>query len=175
MALEQHGISVTGWKQYEFDDDVNAITDYIENQRPKIPQYPALQGVIDDYEHWLTNLSWSEKYLTPDVSKGEAVFYRDKVNQILGEVLPADIIPGDIKKKIISQDPSTAPSMLVSLLKQLIPESLISTVKWTAFGAVVILSGGAIIYLFGPTIRAVANRKYLNPPQSNDIIKELKP
>lgn len=172
MALEQQGISATGWKQYAFDDDVNAITEYIENTRPQIAQHPDLEQVINDYEKWLTNLSWAEKYLTPETAKGEAVWYRDRVNTILGEHISPTIITGDIKKKIISQDPATAPNFLTSFLKQVIPESLISTIKWTAVGTVAILSGGAIIYLFGPAIRSVVTHKF---SKHNDIIKEEKP
>lgn len=168
MPLEQVNIvdpyvPWTGWGDYAFNDDVNAITTYIENQRPQIPNHPTLQAVIEDYEHWLTNLGWTEKYLTPDTAKGEAVYYRDKINTILGQIADPSIIPGDINKKIVPVDPNTAPSTLTNILNSIFGKSLTTTIKYVVVGGLIVASGGAILYLFGPAIRSkttdLINRK----------------
>lgn len=164
MALEQTNIidpyvPWTGWGDYAFNDDVNAITEYIENQRPKIREFPQLQSMIEQYESWLTNLSWFEKYMTPDATKGKAVYYRDQVNDIIKTKLdPADI-PGDIGTKIVPVDPSTAPDAWSTFMNQFIPESLSSGIKKIAIGVVIVATGGAVIYLFGPAIRSIVSAK----------------
>lgn len=155
----------TGLGDYAFNDDVNAISEYIENQRPQIPNHPTLQATIEEYEQWLMNLSWAEKYFTPETSLRQAVYYRDKVNSILGQQTNPTWIPSP--NKIIAQNPADAPTFLSKLLGS----SGVSTLKWT----VALLSGGAIIYLFGPAIRAVVKNKFVKEPTHNDIIKEQQP
>lgn len=157
MALEQTNIidpyvPWTGWGDYAFNDDVNAITEYIENQRPKIKEFPQLQSVIEEYEQWLTNLSWFEKYMTPDSTLGKAVYYRDQINDIIGTRLDPSTIPGDIANKIVPVDPKTAESPLATFVHQFIPQSVIT-------GFLVVLGGGAIIYLFGPAIKTIVTKK----------------
>lgn len=157
----------TGWGDYAFNDDVNAITEYIENQRPKIPKFPAIQKLIEDYEKWLVNLSWLEKYYTPDTSLGQAVWYRDRINELMGQSLNPSITTGDAYKKIVSVNPAEAKSFLENLFGQVLPQSLISTLKWAA----IIATGGVAVYLFGPAIR----NKLAQYSRTNDIIKGQMP
>jgi hypothetical protein len=175
MALQQVNIvdpylPWTGWGDYAFNDDVNAITEYIENQRPQIKVHPDLQPIIEQYESWLTQLSWFEKYMTPDTALGKAVYYRDQVNAILGHTVDPTITTGDVGKKIVPVDPKQESSPLSDFLTQIIPKSLINTVKYTLYGTIILATGGAVVYLFGPAIRTIASKKVEKHFSKNDII-----
>lgn len=164
MALNQVNIidpyvPWTGWGDYAFNDDVNAITEYIENQRPKIRQYPELQDIITQYEQWLTNLSWFEKYMTPDASLGKAVYYRDRVNDIIETPLDPTSVPADITTKIVPVDPSKSSDAFSTFIHQFIPESISKGIKTLVYGSLIIATGGAIVYMFGPAIRKVVTAK----------------
>lgn len=153
----------TGYMDYAFNDDVNAITEYIESKRPEIKTHPNLQKIIEDYESWLTNLSWTEKYFQIESTKGQAVWYRNKVNQELGQVLDPSIIPGDIKNKIAPIDPSAAPGIIGSLLNTLVPAADRKLILGVGIAAL----GGYLLWIFGPAIKNTATK--LSKPKNVPI------
>jgi len=79
-------VPFTGLGEYIFNDDINAITTYIENQRPNIRKWPKLQGMIEAYEKWLKNLNWWDKYINPGNTLGQAVTQRNAINKAMGNI-----------------------------------------------------------------------------------------
>lgn len=77
------------------DGDLRAITDYVEQQRPKIKQYPALQTKIEDFEKWLQALGWVDIHVMIDDTIAEAARRRDEINAIEGQALDPTWIPAD--------------------------------------------------------------------------------
>jgi hypothetical protein len=159
MALTQSDIvdpyvPWSGLHDYLFNDDVNAISVYIENQRPNIKKFSALQKMIEDYEKWLTNLSWTEKYFTPENAVSQAVWYRDRVNEIMGVGIPVTDIPGDIMNKKVAVNPADSPGVIGTLLNALIPEKDRKTILTIAGVAI----GGYLLWIFGPAIKNTAAR-----------------
>ena len=192
MALVQANIidpyiPWTGAGDYAFNDDVNAITVYIENQRPNIPKYPNIKKLIEDYESWLVHLTWLQKYYTPETSLGQAVWYRDRINQEMGQSSDPSQTPGDIMNKIVPVDPDKAPGLLGTLINSLIPAKDQKIIVGTGLA----LIGGYILWILGPSIKTVVTR--LSQPKTpklptytnsgtpisysirNDIIKDERP
>jgi hypothetical protein len=77
---------------------LDAVYTYIENQRPLIAKYPKLQPLIESFEGWYQNLSWTDKNIMSNDTFDEAVRRRDAINAVMGEVLPATWIPGDVAR-----------------------------------------------------------------------------
>lgn len=129
---------VTLWNQMD-NDNFQAIVTYIEEQRPQIKKHPELQKVIEDFEVWKDDLSWYQTTVSTQDTLGQAVTWRDKVNNILGQKPDPTIIPGDIMHKIV-------PKKIVDTTKtSLIPKSF-----WV--GVITVLSAGLAIVIFKKTI-----------------------
>ena len=93
--------------------DIDAITEYIEGHRAKIPKFPDVKEVITEYEQWLTNLTWYGRYVDTDSSLAEAKWYRDRLNAMTGNQLPEDWIPADAAKA--AETTATAPGLMSKL------------------------------------------------------------
>lgn len=93
--------------------DIDAITEYVEAHRAKIPKFPDVKEVIAEYEQWLTNLTWYGRYVDTDASFAEAKWYRDRLNQVTDNQLPEDWIPGDAAKA--AETAATAPGLMAKL------------------------------------------------------------
>ena len=109
-------IPFTGLGDFAFNDDINAITEYIENQRPKGRQHPKILPLIEKYEQWLAALDWWDKYVRTANTLGQAVTQRDAINKILGEKLDPTRIPGDAMRKIV---PTSLDSSVTKIWKDI--------------------------------------------------------
>lgn len=167
MALQQNMgdplMPWTGYMDYAFNDDVNAITEYIENQRPNIKKYPKLQRIIEDYEKWLTNLGWSEKYFLIETTVSQAVWYRDQVNDAMGVAVDPSIIPGDIMNKKVAIDPKDAPGLIGSIINTIFPAKDRKLIMGIGAAAL----GGYLLWIFGPAIKNTATK--LSKPKNVPI------
>jgi peptidoglycan hydrolase-like protein with peptidoglycan-binding domain len=77
-------------------DDINAITLYIEERRPLVATYPALQKVIDDYYSWRSNVSWLSNTFDFSTVYLQARTFKDEVDKILAGK-PVSTKPGTPK------------------------------------------------------------------------------
>lgn len=109
--------------------DLDAITEYIENARSRVDEFPSLMSAITKYEAWLGNLGWYRKYLETDSVVGEAKYFRDEVNSILGDALPTNWIPADAAHA--ADAPAKKPD--------LIPDQYKIAAAFTATGVVVLI------------------------------------
>jgi hypothetical protein len=126
-------VPFTGLGDYVFNDDINAITTYIENQRPNIKKWPQLQKMIEDYEKWLINLGPIDKYVNYNDTLGQAKTQRDAINAVMGQVLDPSWDIADAGRIV--------PTKVVMPGSQIIP----TWVKWTmGLGA----GAAAVIALF---------------------------
>lgn len=82
-------------------DDLNAIYDYVRNQRPKIDKYPHLLPAIQSFESWFLGLGWYDKAIMIQDTYNEAVRRRIEINKIMGQAIPDNWVPHDA--------PQTAP------------------------------------------------------------------
>jgi hypothetical protein len=94
-------------------DDLKAITDYIESQRAKSSEFPALLTEIAAFEKWLSGLSWYDKVIDSSKTLATAKWYRNKVNDMMGQALPTDWVSADAAKA--AESAPTAPSILPSI------------------------------------------------------------
>lgn len=77
------------------DADLRAISDYIEQQRPKIPQFRGLQAKIEDFERWYQGLGWWDLHGDMTGTVSEASRRRDEINKLTQNTLPVDWVPAD--------------------------------------------------------------------------------
>jgi hypothetical protein len=73
-----------------------AIDEYIRNQRPQIPRFPALRPLIESWEAWYGALDVID--LSPLKSAdtlAEAKRRRKAVNDAMGIALPDTVVPAD--------------------------------------------------------------------------------
>jgi len=85
---------------------INAIYDYVRNQRPRVNEYPNLLPLIADFEGWYQALeeAWSKginlgviatRHIVSISDVNEAKRRRDEINGIMGEHIPDTNIPHD--------------------------------------------------------------------------------
>lgn len=85
---------------------INAIYEYVRNQRPRIGEYPGLLPLIADFEGWYQALeeAWSKginlgviatRHIVSISDVNEAKRRRDEINGIMGEHIPDTNIPHD--------------------------------------------------------------------------------
>ncbi len=77
------------------DADLKAIYDYVESQRPSIPQHPTLQAAIESFEKWYQGLSYYDVHIMIDDTIAEAARRRDLVNATMGQRLNPSVVPAD--------------------------------------------------------------------------------
>lgn len=77
------------------DADLIAISDYVQNQRPKISKFPKLQPKIEDFERWLQGLGWVDIHVMINDTIAEAARRRDEINAIEGQAIDPTWIPAD--------------------------------------------------------------------------------
>ncbi len=110
------------------DADLAAVANYVENQRPKIPQFPGLQSKIESFEEWYQGLGTWDLDLMINDTIAEAYRRRDEINRVMGSALPVTSIPADK----INMKPGAASGLagakppLFSLPKWVVPAAVIS-------------------------------------------------
>jgi hypothetical protein len=77
------------------DADLIAISDYVENQRPNIPEFPKLQSKIEEFEQWYQALTWWDLHVNMTGTFAEAARRRDEINLIMDDTLRPEWIPAD--------------------------------------------------------------------------------
>lgn len=77
------------------DADLKAISNYVEAQRPLIPQHPRLQSQIEAFEGWYQGLSYLDTHVMIDNTIAEAARRRDLVNAAMNEQLNPAWVPAD--------------------------------------------------------------------------------
>lgn len=77
------------------DADLVAISDYVQNARRQIPNFPSIQGQIEDFERWYQGLTWYDVHIMINDTLAEARRRRDALNQAMNQVRPADWVPAD--------------------------------------------------------------------------------
>jgi hypothetical protein len=75
--------------------DLQAIYVYVESKRPLIPQFPAIQTLIQSFETWYEGLGYWDLNIMANATLAEAIRRRDQINAATGDVLPASWIPAD--------------------------------------------------------------------------------
>jgi len=103
--------SVTG-PDARFEDDLAAIDTYVrEEARPKIAEFPASEGLINDYEQWRQDLGWYAMNAVPNDTMNSAKAKRNAINAAQQNVLPPDSVvepgsflasPTDTSKAVLS-------------------------------------------------------------------------
>ncbi|MFZ1005935.1 MAG: hypothetical protein WAN65_03805 [Candidatus Sulfotelmatobacter sp.] len=134
-------------------DTINAIYDYVRNQRSKIGQWPALLPQIQSFESWYQGLDqranpggvfgtiMSHTVNADDAN--EARRRRNAINAIIGQAIPADVTPADM--------PQTPPPVLPPE-----PNPMSIFEKALIAGAIAVaVVGGALVVYYVPRHRTV--------------------
>ena len=99
------------------DDDLKAIYNYVEQQRPLIKNFLGLESKIKSFERWYQGLTWFDLHVMINDTIAEAIRRRDEINRTINQSIPADWIPADR----LDREPGSA-SGLAGPKPPLIPE-----------------------------------------------------
>jgi hypothetical protein len=72
---------------------LEAIYEYVQNQRKLIPQFPAIKELIESFEGWYQQAGAFTVVTQSDVD--EAKRRRYAINKATGNLIPDDVIPAD--------------------------------------------------------------------------------
>jgi hypothetical protein len=76
-------------------DNLEAIYQYVRNQRPNIDKYPGLLKKIEEFEGWYQTLSWFDKNVVSDDNLNKARRLRNDVNDAMHQKIPDTWVPAD--------------------------------------------------------------------------------
>lgn len=85
-------------------DTINAIYDYVRDQRANVDKYPALLPLIQGFESWYQGLDASVNpggiaqavsHVVNTADVNEAKRRRDDINTAMGEKIPDTVTPAD--------------------------------------------------------------------------------
>jgi hypothetical protein len=102
------------------DADLKALYNYVESQRPNIPQYPTLQAQIESFEKWYQALTYYDVHIMINDTIAEAARRRDLVNAAMNQQIDPSWIPADKLDRTpgsASQLPGAKPPLIPSQYK----------------------------------------------------------
>lgn len=70
---------------FNAQENIDAIRDYLNRREGELRLKPGGGTVVDNFRTWYRNLSDIDILIHPNKSVGEAKWYRDQANRILGE------------------------------------------------------------------------------------------
>lgn len=76
-------------------DSIEAIYQYVRNQRPNIEKYPGLLKKIENFEAWYQTLSWYDKNIDSSETLNQAKRLRNEVNDAMHQKIPDTWVPAD--------------------------------------------------------------------------------
>lgn len=76
-------------------ETLDAIYDYIRNQRPRINEFPGLLQEIQSFESWYQGLGWYDRNIVSKEALDEAKRRRNKLNEVMKTKIPDTWVPAD--------------------------------------------------------------------------------
>lgn len=66
-------------------DDVDAIKDYLSRREPDLRKLEGGQSIVDNFRRWYAGLNIVDRTVSLQRTVGEAKWYRNRANTLLGE------------------------------------------------------------------------------------------
>lgn len=100
-------------------DDVDAIRDYLSRKEPDLRKVQGGQVIVDNFRRWYASLNVVDRTVSLQRTVGEAKWYRNEANRLLGE--QHQWIPIDADKEseapTAEKDPTPKPPWLPDWVK----------------------------------------------------------